>query len=141
MDGIYSSFYRYQKLDVKKHQLAEKSQFLRRVFEMADFGQSAMGDPLQNSQNRPSYHLGMISNLPVSAKLTILFIRILERRVIKFLGKSECAGGIPQSHCFTKLLVTLDFQSTKALHATAEALDDRQKVLEEFEGLRVSHVD
>lgn len=26
--------------------------------------------------------------------------------------------------------------STKALHATAEALDDRQKVLEEFEGLR-----
>lgn len=108
---------------------------------MADFGQSAMGDPLQNSQNRPSYHLGMISNLPVSAKLTILFIRILERRVIKFLGKSECAGGIPQSHCFTKLLVTLDFQSTKALHATAEALDDRQKVLEEFEGLRVSHVD
>ena len=32
---------------------------------MADFGQSATGDPLQNSQNRPSYHLGMISNLTV----------------------------------------------------------------------------
>ena len=43
--GIYSSFYRYQKLDVKKHQLAEKSQFLRWVFELADFGQSATGEP------------------------------------------------------------------------------------------------
>ena len=34
----------------------------------------------------------------------------------------------------------LYLQSTRALHATAEALDDRQKVLEEFEGLRVSHL-
>ena len=55
--------------------------------------------------------------------------------------KSERDNGIPESYCFTKLLVTFDFQSTRALHATAEALDDRQKVLEEFEGLRVSGVD
>ena len=37
---------------MKKHVLAKKSEFLRRVLEMADFGQSAKGGPLQNSQYR-----------------------------------------------------------------------------------------
>lgn len=37
-------------------------------------------------------------------------------------------------------MMCLCLQSTKALHATAEALDDRQKVLEEFEGLRVRYL-
>lgn len=37
------------------------------------------------------------------------------------------------------MCLLLYLQSTRALHATAEALDDRQKVLEEFEGLRVRH--
>ncbi|KAJ7373180.1 hypothetical protein OS493_014328 [Desmophyllum pertusum] len=101
----------------------------RRLKEQADWSQKRIRDVVLKADEDKEY---FISELDKQSMLLDELSSTKERIGIKRTNRILTTSKLFRIAQLTTHLET----STRALHATAEALDDRQKVLEEFEGLR-----
>ncbi|XP_078345050.1 uncharacterized protein LOC144630560 isoform X3 [Oculina patagonica] len=102
----------------------------RRLKEQADWSQKRIRDVVQKADEDKEY---FISELDKQSML--LDELAAQKKGLESKNKQNTDNIKALQDRIAQLTAHLE-TSTKALHATAEALDDRQKVLEEFEGLR-----
>ncbi|XP_020626136.1 centrosomal protein of 128 kDa-like isoform X4 [Orbicella faveolata] len=102
----------------------------RRLKEQADWSQKRIRDVVQKADEDKEY---FISELDKQSML--LDELAAQKKGLESKNKQNTDNIKTLQDRIAQLTAHLE-TSTRALHATAEALDDRQKVLEEFEGLR-----